>query len=309
MRNALLRKLVEHMERDPSLHLLTSDTGFHVFDDFPQRFGDRYINVGISEAGMISLAAGMAIEGKRVFCYGIVPFVTMRCFEQIRVDLAYPRLPVTVVGVGAGLTYGPAGVTHHAIEDIAIMAALPNMTVIAPGDPVEAESAVEALMTHPGPCYLRLGKTGEPVVHARGLANFEIGRAIRVREGEGVGIVSTGNLLPMAVSACDRLAERGRSPALLSMPTVKPFDAPALLGLANRCDVIATVEEHNLFGGLGSIAAGALADAGACVRLVRCGVPDEYAPDAASQECLQQRYGLTGEGIASRILATLGRKA
>lgn len=301
MRKALVKVLTERMESDDSIYVLTADTGFHVFDEFQRQFPDRFLNVGISEAAMIGMASGLALSGKQVFTYGIVPFVTMRCFEQVRNDLCYPGLPVKIVGVGGGLTYGPAGMSHHSIEDIAVMRALPNMTVVCPGDPVETERAVAASFDLPGPCYLRLGKTGEPVIHAGGLTDFEIGRGIRLREGKDVALIATGNMLPTAAAACDILSQRRLTPELISMHTVKPIDRELLVDLASRCRIIATIEEHSIIGGLGAAVAAVVVDEALDVRLRRFALPDEYVHTAGSQDYLRRQFGLTAENIAKTL--------
>jgi len=290
------------MERDPSAFLLTGDTGFHIFDDFQKTFRDRYLNTGICEAAMVGMASGMAVAGKRVFIYGIAPFVTLRCFEQIRVDLCYPNLPVTIVGVGAGLVYGPAGVTHQTIEDVAVLSALPNMTIICPGDPVEAGAATREIASLPGPCYLRLAKSGEPVVHESEPDGFRIGRGIRLREGRDVALISTGSMLPEVVGAADILARNGLEPEVISMHTVKPLDEALVLDVANRCGTIATIEEHVARGGLGSAVGDTVLAAGAGVRLLRFALPDAYAHEAGSQAYMRAKYGLTAAEIAGRIL-------
>ena len=301
MRLALVRALTRLIERGEDVHVLTADTGFHVFDEFRQQFPERFLNVGIAEAGMIGVAAGLAHQGRQVFCYGIVPFVTMRCFEQIRVDLCYSGLPVKIVGVGGGLTYGPAGATHHAIEDIAVTSSLPRMTVVCPGDPVETEKATEASLALDGPCYLRIGKTGEPVVHADGLEDFAIGRGIRLRKGSEVAVIATGNMLPTAAAACEALAGRGRDPELISMHTVKPIDRDLIVDVARRCETVVTVEEHSVIGGLGSAVAAVVVDEHLDVRLERIALPDEYVHEAGSQDYFRRKFGLTAEQIADRI--------
>ena len=305
MRKALLKALFEHMRRDVSLHLLTADTGFHVFDAFQREFADRYLNVGIAEACMIGVAAGLALNGKRVMVYGIVPFVTLRCFEQIRCDLCSQMLPVTVVGVGEGLTYGPAGPSHHAVEDIAVMCALPGMTVVCPGDPVEVTHAVEAIMRLEGPCYLRLGKSGEPRVHdEEGFpsgSRFEIGKGIRMRKGREIAVIATGNMLPTACEVSTMLAQRGRNPELISMHTVKPIDRELIIDAAARCGTLVTLEEHSVIGGLGSRVSQVVTDEGLGVRVRQFGIPDTFAHEAGSQAYLRQQYGLTAEQIVGRL--------
>jgi transketolase len=289
------------MRADESLHLIVADTGFHVFDDLQKEFSSRYMNIGISEACMIGVAAGLALNDKRVICYGIVPFVTMRCFEQIRNDLCSQNLPVTVIGVGEGLTYGAAGSSHHSLTDIAVMNALPGMTVVCPGDPVEVQHAVEAVLNLDGPSYLRIGKSGEPLVHRDGLQGFELGRGIRLRQGRDVAVISTGNMLPTAEEICEKLLAAGRDPELISMHTVKPIDRELLIDVAGRCRSIVTIEEHSVIGGLGAAVSRVVTDEGLAVKVQRFGIPDEFVQEAGSQMFLREKYGLTAEQIVERI--------
>jgi len=307
MRQALLRQLIHAVDSGVPVQVVSADTGFHIFDDFQKAYPDHYLNVGIAEAAAVGISAGLALAGKRPFVYGIVPFVTMRCFEQIRVDLCYANIPAVIVGVGAGLTYGPAGPTHHAIEDIAVMSCLPNMTVVCPGDPVETAAAVDACLHLDGPCYLRLGKSGEPVLHPQGLPDFEIGKGIQMAAGDDLAILATGNMIETATQTRALLLERGLSCELISMPTVKPLDTELILDAAARVPLLVTIEEHTIHGGLGSAVAGALADAGSTVRLLRCAIPDCYADRAGSQACLRRHYGLTPTQLAERISSQMGQ--
>ncbi len=301
MRHAFINTLMDLAERDDSICLLTGDAGFTILERFRDRFPGRYYNVGIAEAAMIGLAAGLAMSGKTVFVYSIVPFVTMRCFEQVRVDLCYQNLPVKLVGVGQGVTYGTAGATHHAIEDIAIMRALPNMTVICPGGPIETKKAVAASLGLEGPCYIRLGKSGEPTVYEDEDIPFQIGRGIRVREGKGVALVATSNMVPTAAAVAQLLAEDGRKPEVISMHTVKPIDRKLLQETAARCSLIATLEEHNLIGGLGSAVAEVILADRLPARLITFGIPDTYAPVAGSQEYLRELFGLSPRQVAAVV--------
>lgn len=301
MRRALVNSLTRQVERGGDIYVLSADAGFRVFDEFRKRFPDRFINVGVSESAMVGLAAGLAHQGKQVFCYGIVPFVTLRCLEQVRVDLCCPGLPVKIVGVGGGLTYGAAGMTHHALEDIAVMSALPNMTVVCPGDPVETEEATEASLSLSGPCYIRIGKTGEKVIHTGGLDSFVIGKGVRLRGGRDIALIATGNMLATAAEACDILSRRGERPALISMHTVKPIDRDLIINLAGECSTLVTVEEHSIVGGLGSMVAGVVADGNLGGRVLRFALPDEFPKEAGSQEYFRRKYGLTAEQIAEKI--------
>jgi len=253
MRIAFIETVYELAEQDDRIWLLTGDLGFSVLERFARRFPKRYVNMGVAEQNMTGVASGLAFEGKTVFTYSIANFPVMRCMEQIRNDVCYHNLSVKIVAVGGGVAYGAAGYTHHAVEDLAVMRALPNMTVLAPGDPVEARLATRAVVDLDGPCYLRLGKGGEPVVHETAPA-FQIGKALVVREGSDVTIISTGGILGEVMTAANQLAPQIQA-RVLSMPTVKPLDDGAIIRAANQTKLLVTVEEHSSVGGLGNAVA------------------------------------------------------
>src|SRR5262249_29429559 len=192
-------------------------------EKFSSKFPDRYLNAGVAEQNMVGVAAGLAMTGKVVFVYSIANFPTLRCLEQVRNDVCYHRLNVKIVAVGCGLAYGGHGYTHHGVEDLGVMSLLPHMTVIAPGDPVEARWATRALVEHRGPAYLRLGKAGEPIVH-KTVPELDIGKALEVVDGTQATLISTGGMLDTAVKAAEQLAERDISIRVLSMPTLRPLD-------------------------------------------------------------------------------------
>jgi len=299
MRNAFIRGLSALAEQDPTVVLLTADLGFKIFDDFAGRFPGRFMNVGVAESNMIGVAAGLALSGYRPFVYSIVPFATLRCFEQIRVDVCYNGVGVTVVGVGGGFSYGPNGPTHHALEDVAAMRSLPDMTVICPGDPVEAELAVQAIGRHNGPAYLRLGRAGDPVVHTTP-PSFHVGEAITVRRGHDCTLVATGGLLPVAVEAADLL--RGEvSCRVVSMHTVKPLDGRTLRRCCTETRALFTLEEHSRIGGLGGSVSEWLADNDLSFPLHCFGARDSFMHVSGSQTYLRERNGLTAEQIANTV--------
>ena len=183
MRSAFVKTLIECARRDPRIILLTGDLGFMALEPFIKEFPKRYINAGVAEANMVGMAAGLASTGKKVFVYSIIPFVTMRCLEQLRNDVCYHNFDVKVVGVGSGYSYSTMGATHHAIEDIGALRSLPNLRIVSPGDPLEVELAVKALVKDNGPAYLRLGKRGEPVLHKK-MPKFRLGQAIIMKSGK-----------------------------------------------------------------------------------------------------------------------------
>jgi len=308
MRNAFIRALEAAARSDPRVVLLTGDLGFKIFDPFAAEFPGRFINVGVAEANLIGVAAGLALGGMRPFAYSIAPFATLRCLEQIRNDVCYHNLPVTIIGVGGGYSYGHNGPTHHALEDIAVMRVLPNMIVVCPGDPVETELAVAAAAIHGKPLYLRIGRAGDARVH-ESAPEFRIGEAITVREGRDCTLVSTGGILPVAVAAAARLSEARISCRVVNMHTVKPLDDGALRRSFEETGALFTAEEHSRIGGLGSaIAEWAVANDRPGPRH-SFGADDCFASLSGSQAYLRERAGLTAEHMAATIAAKLGRRA
>lgn len=286
MRTAFIETLTQLAEKDSRINLVVGDLGFGVVVDFAERFPNQFLNAGVAEQNMTGVAAGMALCGKVVFTYSIANFPTLRCVEQIRNDVCYHNANVKIVSVGGGLAYGAVGVTHHATEDIAILRALPNMTVVAPGDPVEAGLATAAVVAHPGPCYLRLGRAGEPTVH-RADVEFQLGRAITIRDGGDVTLIAAGGMLHNAVEVAERLSAQGIRARVLSMHTIKPLDVEAVVAAARETAAIVTLEEHSVVGGLGSAVIEALVDSGVLdIPVKRIGLPDRFTSEVGNQEHL-----------------------
>lgn len=305
MRTAFIKELFELAKQDERIVLIVGDLGFGVVTPFMEQLPKQFLNAGVAEQNMTGMAAGMALSGKIAFTYSIANFPTLRCLEQVRNDVCYHNANVKIVSVGGGFTYGAMGATHHAIEDIAVMRSMPGLTVVAPGDPVEARAATRAIIAHYGPCYLRLGKAGEPVVHQSPI-EFELGKAIRMHEGKDVTLISTGGILLNVLRAAELLLKEGVETRLLSMPTVKPLDTEAVLAAARETEAIFTVEEHSVLGGLGSAVAEVLAEAeGIKVSFKRIGLPSAFSPHIGTQEYMQQQHGLTGEAIAETVSVAL----
>jgi transketolase len=292
LRTSFINTLSELAAADERVWLLTGDLGYSVLETYYGRYPDRYVNVGVAEQDLTGIAAGLATCGKIVFTYSIANFPTLRCVEQIRNDVCYHNLPVKIVSVGGGFAYGPQGYTHHGLEELAILRTLPNMTVIAPGDPVEADLATRAALNIPGPCYLRLGKAREPVVHPQP-PPFALGKAIQMRDGSDVTLISTGGMLEYVVQTAERLAAEHRIAArVLSMHTLKPLDEAAVQAAARQTGGIVTVEEHSVIGGLGS----AVADVIAALDephgpFRKYGVPDHLDRPIGSQTYLRALSG------------------
>lgn len=301
MRTAFFRTLLELAEHDERINLIVGDLGFGVVEPFAERFPKRFLNVGVAEQNMTGIAAGMALNGKVVFTYSIANFPTLRCLEQIRNDVCYHNANVKIVAVGGGFAYGSLGMSHHATEDLAIMRALPGMVVVAPGDPLEVEQATRAIAAHLGPCYLRLGRAGEPTVHRPGIA-FQLGKAITVRDGGDLTLISTGGLLETALRVAERLEKDGVRARVLSMHTVKPLDTEAVLAAARETRAIVTLEEHSIIGGLGGAVAEVLAESdGVKVAFKRVGLPSAFSSHVGSQEYLRAAYGLSEDEILKSL--------
>jgi transketolase len=302
VRDTFIRVLEEIVEKDKDVFLITGDLGFGVVKNFWETYPDQFINAGVAEQNMTGLATGMALEGKTVFTYSIGNFPTLRCLEQIRNDAAYHNANVKIVAVGGGFSYGPLGMSHHATEDIAILRALPDVMVMAPGDIVETEAAVRAIYEWQGTCYLRLGRGGGKQIHKKPI-NFQVGKAIQLIAGDKVAIFSTGEILDQANLATIELNDRGISTSLYSFPTVKPIDSETIKQCAEEVDLIVTVEEHNVFGGFGSAVSEVIASMnGNRAKQIFVSLEDTYSSIVGDQDYLRDIYGISSKKIVQKIL-------
>lgn len=305
MRNAFAAELTALVKDDPRIVLLSGDIGNRLFDNFKALAPDRFFNCGAAEANMIGVAAGLAMNGFRPIAYTITPFVTSRCYEQIKVDVSYHNLPVIIVGTGSGLSYASLGATHHSLEDIAIMRVLPHVAVVCPADGHEVRAALKEALDYNGPVYLRIGKKGEPAVHSA-TPQLKIGKAIVMRDGKDVCLLSAGNTLPLAFKVADELVSAGLTSRVVSFHTVKPLDQEMLKEVSARFPVVATLEEHSLAGGFGSAVSEWINDNGFFPgRLLRFGARDEFLHESGSQEYARAKYGLTVEEISAAIRSAL----
>lgn len=304
MRNAFINTLIELAKIDKNIYLLTGDLGFSVLEGFIQKFPERFINCGVAEQNMMGVAAGLALAGKKVYVYSIIPFVTMRCFEQIRNDVCYQNLDVKIIGIGSGLAYGSLGATHHAIEDIAILRALPNMTILSPADPVETKELILKSYQTKNPTYLRLNKSGEKILY-----NFnpeiEIGKPSILKEGENGAIIATGIFVGSAMEIIERLKEKGYNFKLISLHTLKPIDKEALLKELKDKQIVFTLEEHNLIGGLGSAVSELLLESGWQGKFKRIAVPDQFCKELGERDYLKECLGLSSDKITEEIIKTI----
>ncbi len=308
MRNAFIKELTAVAREHKDVMLLTGDLGFKVFDDFIKKYPKQFMNIGVAEANMVGIAAGLALEGLTPFTYSIAPFATLRCYEQIRNDVCFHEANVKIVAVGGGYSYGPNGPTHHALMDIAIMRVLPGMTVLCPGDPVEAACATRAAFLQEGPVFIRLGRSNETVLHSSA-PDFKIGKGLILKEGNDVAIVSTGNMLEVATQVADQLTKDGISPRVVSMHTIKPLDINLLRECFEKFGQIFTLEEHSILGGLGSaVSEAAVLNRFDLSKLTAIGAPDTIIHTAGSHNHLRQLSGLTTEAILKKVHAVIKTK-
>jgi transketolase len=303
MRGAFVDALLAAAEADERVWLLTGDLGYNVLEGFAEKFPNRYVNMGIAEQNMIGVAAGIAMAGNIPFVYSLGNFPVMRCLEQIRNDVCYHDLPVRIVALGGGLTYGSLGYTHHSVEDLAVMKAMPNLKVIAPGDPFEAAAATTALASMSGPAYLRLGRAGERKVHASP-PSFAIGKAILLRDGGDCTLIATGAVLALAADAAENLSAAGIDVRLISMHTLNPLDEKIIRD-AVETEVVVTIEEHGP-GGLASSVAEILVGSSVRFAPIRLKAGAQIVTD--TQEGLRARQGLTVDGIIQTVQKLLSEK-
>lgn len=305
MRDTFVKTLVELAKVDKKIELITGDLGFGVLKPFWEQCPNQFTNAGIAEQNMTTVAAGMALEGKTVFTYSIGNFPTLRCLEQIRNDCAYHNANVKIVCIGGGFVYGSLGMSHQATEDLAILRALPEVVVMAPADLVEAEECTKALAAYPGTAYLRLGRGGEKRIHDK-IENFEIGKAVKVSNGDKVVIFSTGAIFDEVKVAQKQLLSVGYNPAIYTFPTVKPIDKDVIVRCAEKYDLIVTCEEHNIVGGFGSAVAEIMAEMKSKkAYLLRIGLNDEYSIRVGNQKYLREQYGINAKSIFEKIRINL----
>lgn len=307
MREMCLNQVYELAKSDDRVFFIGSDLGVNTLKQFKEEMPGRFFMEGISEQHVIGMASGLALEGKIVYVNTISTFITRRCFEQVAVDVCLHNLNVRLIGNGGGLVYAPLGPTHLAIEDLSIMRALPNMTVVAPADADEMKRFMPQTVDHRGPIYIRLAKGYDPIV-TNDSVPFRIGKAVPMREGDDALLITTGITLKLALDAAKTLADRGVKCAVLHMPTIKPLDTDALLARAKVAPVIVTIEENTTIGGLGGAVAEIVAEADfdTVKRFRRIGIPDRFADRYGSQANLMDYYGISVGEIVAAVLRLRG---
>lgn len=300
MRNTYLKEVYNLAAKDRNVLSLVADNGMIVYDDFRRDFPEQYFNFGISEGHMITAAAGMASCGKIPFAYTIGAFLAYRSFEFIRLDVCLQKMNVKIVGIGAGMSYGYLGPTHHTTEDIAVLRTLPNLTLLSPASAKETKALVNYAYELNGPVYIRLGNNLKEELYPEDVQVIP-GKGTILKEGNDIVIFSTGDITYHVMTAAKRLEQESIHATVISMHTIKPFDSQLVVDMAQRSRKLFTVEEHSVIGGLGSAVAEVLTDNGCSASLKRIGLNDVFAHGYGNQEQVRKANGLDADGIYNSI--------
>lgn len=297
MRNAFIEELTLLAEENDKIFLIIGDLGFGVIENFEKRFPNQFLNAGVAEQNMMGMAAGLASAGYKVYVYSIGNFPVFRCLEQIRNDICYEELDVSIVSIGAGLSYGTLGYSHHAIDDIGVMSALPGMTIYSPADPIETRRALRESVSLQTPKYFRLGKSGEPAIFNQTHTEFPNWTALTY--GKDLLVLTTGAVTSEAVEAAASLQNLGIGVSVIAIPVLKPLSFNK--GLVEQFDNVLVLEEHSESGGLGTIISEHLALSGVKTNLAKLGLPDHVHHELGSQKYLRSYFKLDAKGIVLKV--------
>lgn len=295
MRNSAAKKIFEYCQSHENGFLISGDAGFGVWEAFQEQMPKQYINTGINEAAMTGLAAGMALSGHKVFIYNIIPFLIMRNYEQVRIDIAYQNLPVVLVGIGSGLTYAPSGMTHYSVEDIALARTMPNMTIISPSDPVQVQKAMDYAIASANPTFIRISRSGEPLIFSD---DIDITKPLHVKEGKKKAIIFHGSIIDEVLEASKGLEDV----AIISMPLIFPFDEAAVEALLSQYAHVYVVEEHFKEGGLGTILSDFAQEKSLHVRIEKIAIKNHFIHEIGNCAYLRKCFGIDAEAIVKRVL-------
>ena len=296
MRNSVIKEITKYAGLNKKAFLITGDAGFGILDEFKAKFPSRFLNLGVAEQNMISFASGLSLCGYKVFIYNIIPFLMYRCYEQVRNDICYQELDITLIGIGSGVTYAPQGMTHYSIEDIAIARSLPNLTVLSPADPLEARKCAKFACKSEKPVYIRIAKSGEPLIHE--YLKTPIGRPIIVQEGSGVAVLFHGSVSSEVMQA---IKITKRLPMVISVPMIQPLDTNFLERKLKNIHTVITVEEHFVDGGLGSIVADWILLKKLPLKLKKLGIKNEFIHAIKNNTGMRKKYGISSYEIRRAI--------
>ena len=300
MRDHFIKELIKQAQSDPMVILITGDLGFGVFDDFRRLLPKQFINAGVAEQNMTAMACGLAMEGYKVFTYSIGNFPTLRCLEQIRNDICYHNVDVTIVSIGGGFSYGQLGVSHFATEDLSIMRAIPNMTVLTPSSNDQVVEMVQAITEIQGPKYLRLDKDSGPEIEDT--PSFRLGRINRLIDGNDATIICIGGILNEALIAADMLRQKGISLRVLSVGTLKPLEIDEIILAAEETRMVFTLEENTIVGGLaGAVSEICMSHGAFPAKFQALGIPDIFPEVVGDQQYLRKHFKLDSESLVDLI--------
>ncbi len=302
MRQTALNCVYDLAKQDPRVYFVGSDLGVGTLKQFKAEMPERFLMEGVSEANIVGLCAGLALEGKIPYFNTIATFIARRAFEQVAIDLCLHEVPVRLLASGGGLVYAPLGPTHLAIEDLSVLRALPNLTIVAPSDAEEMKRLMQQSLDYRGPMYIRFGKGGDPVVSSPS-DEFRIGKAILRREGSDALVITTGITLKYGLEAAAALSEHGIGVGVLHVHTIKPLDEAAILAACGKVRAIVTIEENTTIGGLGSAVATLIAEAGfnPSKKFKRIGIPDVFPKHYGSQASLLAEFGISTENLVTTL--------
>ena len=305
--SAFSEMILEEAKKDKNIMVVCTDSrGSAKLGAYPDELPEQFVEMGIAEQNSVTVSAGMAYMGKKVFTIGPASFYSMRSAEQVKVDIAYSHNNVTVIGISGGISYGALGATHHSLQDISLMRAIPGLTVMIPSDAVQMRKITKELLESPRPTYIRIARSGVPVIYDEN-TEFKIGKAKRLTDGKDAAIIVCGQLVATALQAAEELKEEGINVSVVDMFTIKPLDTEMIETVAKECGCILTLEEHSIYGGLG----GAVAEVAAQTEMVPldiCGIPDEDVPNGTYQEVFKY-YKMDVQGIKDRVKILISKKS
>ena len=305
--SAFSEMILEEAKKDKDIVVVCTDSrGSAKLGAYPDEVPEQFVEMGIAEQNSVTVSAGMAYMGKKVFTIGPASFYSMRSAEQVKVDVAYSHNNVTVIGISGGISYGALGATHHSLQDISLMRAIPGLTVMIPSDAVQMRKITKELLESPRPTYIRIARSGVPVIYDEN-TEFKIGKAKRLTDGKDAAIIVCGQLVATALQAAEELKEEGINVSVVDMFTIKPLDTEMIETVAKECGCILTLEEHSIYGGLG----GAVAEVAAQTEMVPldiCRIPDEDVPNGTDQEVFKY-YKMDVQGIKDRVKILISKKS
>ena len=304
MRNSFIDTITLECEKREDVFIITGDAGLGVLDQFQKKYPDRFLNLGVAEQNAISMAAGIAMSGFKVYLYNIIPFLLYRPYEQVRNDICYQNLPVVLVGIGSGITHAPAGMTHYSVEDLGIVQTLPGLTVLSPADPVEAKKAAEYSLECLSPLYVRLAKRGEPVIHAQ--EDFDITKPQMIKKGTGeIAILFHGSIADEVIRASRDLEDDNISPTVISIPLLQPLDRAFVVQQLREHKCIICVEEHFVNCGLGSMLNKLGCENKGCGEVITLGIDYKFIHEIGNIQQMRDFYNISSLKIARKVRSLL----